>query len=461
MARHAREVVRQIWWDARKHPVLLAAVPLAIGGVVGFGIRANANVKSSTVAVLISSPAAERPFEFPIIERVEPRSLATEAAFLATRALRDAVDRRLGFGATVETTFDPAADVIRITARAKSLTVSRQIVDAYATIYIDHRRDQATHALDLVRSQAQDGLGRIDDEIAAFPISSSTTPGVVAQRQSLGQQRAALRARIDLINLEMTNQTGTATIVEKADQERSSTTPLLAGLAGMGGGLGVALGGLGIGRRLSRTIDTTSAAVAVAGSVPVLISVPHDRRLRSRPFELPAEESSTGENVRFLASLVERWNRGVIVVQITSSIHGEGTSTIAAQLAVALVERGQRTILVGSSIERWSTRRGVTIPDGLTLEELPTGGTDPIQQEMAILRSLYDFVIVDSPGVLASGTALRWSELVDLSLVVVRPEKVTTTQLSQTLSAVAAVREPARGIIFNDVLVDRRGIPLL
>ena len=460
MASHARSIARQFRWDVRTHPFIIVAVPLLTGGLTGLLVNERAPTTTSTATVVVRSMTTDRPFEFSVADRIDPRSLETQLVVLSSRAVREEVERRIGSTPAIAVTVDPSADALHLVARAASVTESRRIVDTYAQVYVEGRQAQQLAAIGVTRSRVQASIGAIERELAQLPPVSVDAPGAVAQRGSLGDQRGALRARLQLLELESSAQSGAA-VVTKTTGDGGRRTPLVAGVVGgVALGLALAIAGVAVGRRLRRTLAPAGATAAVAGGVPILAAIPRDRFLRSRPLDHRPRGTASGEAVRFIADLVESWNTSTSVVQVVSAVRQEGSSMVAAQLAASLAERGRKTVLLGPSVERRPSRRGHGLPASLAIEEISTrsglGG-----DTLARLRGLYEFVIVDSAPILTSSTALTWSQQVDSSVLVSRPNSVTAVQVAQALEALAAVSEPARGVVLNDIPVDRQGVPLL
>jgi Mrp family chromosome partitioning ATPase len=186
--------------------------------------------------------------------------------------------------------------------------------------------------------------------------------------------------------------------------------------------------------------------------VPVLADVPRASRVRVRQYlngggTLPGD---LWEAYRILrASLSGRANHTVLV---TSAIQGEGKTTTAVNLAIALAASGQRVVLVDGDLRRPAVGRVFGIPPetggfadllfrrarardvlvaapgyGEELRLLLPGGERPldllepgrIRSMLTELRNDADVVVVDSPALTEYADAISLAKGVDTVLVAV------------------------------------------
>jgi capsular exopolysaccharide synthesis family protein len=168
---------------------------------------------------------------------------------------------------------------------------------------------------------------------------------------------------------------------------------------------------------------------------------------------------------------------------ISSSIPGEGKSTIAINLAVSLADSGSRVILVDADLRRPSIAEYVGIEGavGLTtvligraevedvvqplgqtsLDLLPAGQIPPNPSEllgsMAMadlleqLSGLYDMVLLDSPPLLPVTDAVVLSNLAGGAVVVVGADRIHRPQLLQSLESLETAGAHLFGIVMNKI----------
>lgn len=203
---------------------------------------------------------------------------------------------------------------------------------------------------------------------------------------------------------------------------------------------------------LDRTVKTAVQAEAVTAA-PVLGLLPKLKKGAS-PTVITASDPDdpAAEAYRTLRTSVQYLDpdNPLQVIAVTSPSAGEGKTTTAVNLAVALAQSGERVALVDGDLRRPTvatmlglegavgltdvvTRR-VRLDDALqmwgTLAVLPSGPVPPNPSEIVgsqsmgglldDLRQRFDVVVVDAPPVLAVTDAVVLSTQVDGVLLVVR-----------------------------------------
>jgi len=251
--------------------------------------------------------------------------------------------------------------------------------------------------------------------------------------------------------------------------------------------LGLALGfGLAVLRQVLdtrvRTPDdvralTDSSVMTVLTEDPDVAS--HRLVVRDRPHGPHAEAfRRLRTNLQFLdiAETLE-------TIVVTSSVPGEGKSTVAANLALTLAEAGSRVALVDADLRRPSVAEylGIEGRVGLTtvligqaslddvmqpwaggaLHVLPSGQVPPNPSEMigsramawvlAELAKRYDVVIVDTPPLLPVTDAAILARMTGGALVVAGGRTLHRQQLMEALGSLEAVGARALGIVVNHV----------
>ena len=171
------------------------------------------------------------------------------------------------------------------------------------------------------------------------------------------------------------------------------------------------------------------------------------------------------------------------VLQITSPSVGDGKSTLALNLAISLAMSGKRTILMESDFRRPKVHklsavsnklgtvdvlRGTTeLTDAIqntaieSLFVLPCGTRpkDPAEllsrpeyeQLLEVLRQKYDYVIVDSPPMLAVTDPASIAPRVDAVIVAMRLNRHTRGQGLRTTEALREIGATLCGIVINGV----------
>ena len=254
------------------------------------------------------------------------------------------------------------------------------------------------------------------------------------------------------------------------------------------GGVAGALLGIGIAFLLSaldtrvRNLDDISRLIAT----PLIGMVSKDRRLQRRlPLEMMTGSNTFAESVRGIRTnlqFIDAGGKKRRVLLVTSSIPGEGKSTTALSLAASLAEAGNRVVVVDADLRNPSLAKLSGLEGGAGLTDLllgrvevrdmvqpigtsgrlfaiasgrippnpaellaSTGFTDLI----AYLRLETDYIIIDSPPILAVADALELANVVDGVVLIVGVERVRRPQLETTIAALRQVGAPLIGIVAN------------
>jgi polysaccharide biosynthesis transport protein len=174
------------------------------------------------------------------------------------------------------------------------------------------------------------------------------------------------------------------------------------------------------------------------------------------------------------------------VLLSTSSLSGEGKSTVATNLACALAETGARVLLVDADLRRptVATALGIEGGAGLTtalvgqaawedlvqewgtagLAVLPSGpippnpaellGSAAMERLVAETRIRYDHVVIDTAPVLAVTDGVVLSRVVDGTLLVANAARVRRAQLAESLHALSRVGSRVLGVVLNQLQRD-------
>lgn len=381
---------------------------------------------------------------------------------------------------------DSSADVIAFTSTTDNQAKSRQYANAIADSYVDWRADIQTAAIDKAIGQIQ------------------------AQLQRSPDNRAELNRQLDQLTVLKTLASGNATVVERAsDAPQSSPAPVRDSLLGASLGFVIALLLAGA-REAFNTRIRSEADVEEALNKPVLATI---QTLPKRAGIVAAgrHESRWGDTYALLAANLMQIRGGEgdgpTILAVTSSIAGEGKTTTASNLAVAMAMRGQRVILAEFDLRKPAVGRMFRIPsdspgiiqlvDGLTtipaaawkvevnghrphgvhaihpstengsgdvdgagwLRVVPAGGMERgarvarsprIPELLENLGKNADVVILDTPPALATVEMAELSGSVDAVLVVVRHGRVTR----RSLVALNRQAEGWRADIVGAVLTD-------
>ena len=252
--------------------------------------------------------------------------------------------------------------------------------------------------------------------------------------------------------------------------------------------MGLALGiGTAFLLELARKTIRSSSDVEDIIDLPLLGSVPE---LDSKSREHAAlavfseQERGFGEAVRTIRTGLSLSGSNQVIL-VTSSVVGEGKTTIAINLALAFA-RFERVLLIDADMRRPSVARelsleaadpglpellagqaylnkSISLLENYNLEVLKTGTipSDPLEllslgsfsKTIKTLRESYDRIIIDSPPVLPVSDAEVLATHVDSIAYVVKFDSTTKRQIKTGLEKLELLRHhaPIAGVVLNKV----------
>lgn len=179
-------------------------------------------------------------------------------------------------------------------------------------------------------------------------------------------------------------------------------------------------------------------------------------------------------------------NQDATMFAITSVAKNEGKSTIAANIALALSERGYRVVLIDLDLRKPSLYKILGYHEVMEQEfsdvlsgKIPTQdyrllqyknmglflalskryrgdaadwlGSDCVKGCLSDLRTKVDFVMIDTPPTSASADAAGLIRLADRAILVVRTDRATAADINDTIATLSNVGGNLAGCILNDV----------
>jgi capsular exopolysaccharide synthesis family protein len=235
--------------------------------------------------------------------------------------------------------------------------------------------------------------------------------------------------------------------------------------------------------RLDTTVKDDSVA-ADTGGAPVIGHIPEDPQLAKAHVVVPNSTSATAEAIRLIRTNlafvdVDNPPRSILV---TSSVAGEGKTSLAVNLALALTESGQSVALLEGDLRRPKVTRylGLVAGAGLTnvlsrgaaledvlqdagggLTVLPAGPIPPNPSQLLASDAMatlvdqlvgkHDIVLIDAPPLLPVADASVMTRLADGVLLCARWGVVTTAQLERTSTVVERLGARTLGIVLTAV----------
>ena len=322
-----------------------------------------------------------------------------------------------------------------------------------------------------------------------------TDPSPTAAAKIANAVSASLRSVVvNKLETRTTTATGTSDALVRLSVVRSATRPsapsspklwlylLVGGLGGLILGLVVAFAWQALDTRIHGERE-----VREISDSPILGGIAFDSAAKKQPLTVHAEpKSARAESFRSirtnLAFLDFESRRRSFVV--TSSIPGEGKTTAALNLAIAIADSGQRVVIIDADLRRPQVANYLGIEGSVGLSDLligrarlqdviqpwgrngtlfviPSGkippnpsellGSHTMEQLVATLTKEYDQVIIDAPPLLPVTDAAILSRVTAGALVVCSTRKTRAPQLTKALESLTNVEASIFGIVLNMV----------
>src|SRR3984957_10156174 len=359
--------------------------------------------------------------------------------------------------------------------------------------------NNSTHTLNLMQTQVD------KQREAAYKLNESA-----AQYALLRQDAESSRVLYDQLQLKLKESnlaaglnTASITVIDEAMLPLGPVSPDVLTNGMIAAALGILLGVLGafIFDLLDDTLRTTDdvelfSGLLSIGAIPHFQSSGKGRRPddvgeepgeRRRLISITAPASPTAEAYRALRSsiLLSAIDNPLRTLVITSAFMSEGKSTLSANIAVILAQRGERVLIVDADLRRSTLHLlfGLRRPaQGLTnllsrqtdesvilhpvsqvpsLAYLPAGAVPPNPAELLASHRMaemmrqwseqYDRVIIDTAPILAVSDSLAPAARADSVLLVVRAGVTRKKALMRTREMLRRVNAHLLGAVVNDI----------
>lgn len=404
-----------------------------------------------------------------------------------------------------------SSDVVTVSLTATDAGEAAELVNLYVTTFVETRRQQRVDELLAAGAEIQTQIDQLQAEIAqaqeplvAAEAALAADPDddvLVAQRDAAAAQVAGALAGLQsrqsfyaqqLEDLEVTAniaRSGAAQVITKADvpDDPVSPKPLRDGAIALVLGLVLGVGLAFLRDNLDERIRGIDDLERATGGLPALALVP-EAETRPDPNFVAARDdprSVIAEAYRSLRTSVKfaALDRPIKVVQVTSPAAGEGKTSTAANLAVALAQGGDRVAVVCCDLRRptMHERFAMAPTPGFTdvlvgdvalsaalrryqsssIMVLAAGTHAPNPSELlsttraagivGALAEEFDFVILDTTPVLPVTDSLVVSRLADATVLVVDARSTRRNGIRRALQLLRQVNAPVLGVVLNGV----------
>lgn len=484
-----------------------------LSGGIAFGIsQASQSVYRASTTLLINlSPASQAQLDYQTVLTSE-RLARTFAELLRKPLVLDTVIKNLDLSTDPDTLGSQVSVAVVRDTQLITLSVddhdpqqAADIANAIVDVFIDQNRQLQSSRFAESMQSLRSELDRIQADIDATEasltqITDLSTEAAQSERTRLEEQLTRYRdsytsllKSFEEVRLADAQAATSISVVEAARPNVNPVAPktlqnmLLAVLVGV-------ILALGIVFLLDHLDDTvkTMDGVQQAIQTSTLASIPHVKAMKLEgPLMMTPDHYATEvEAYRMLRVNIgfASIDREIRTLLVTSGSPGEGKSTTAANLAVAIAQTGKRVILVDTDLRRPTLLRmfhkqgvrgftnALLVSEGdveryllptevPTLSLLPSGPLPPNPTELlgsqrmadlvASLKQHADIVIFDSPPVLNVADAAVLVRHCDATILVARAAKTSVSALKRTHDQLVQTGTKLLGIVLNDVAVSR------
>lgn len=209
-----------------------------------------------------------------------------------------------------------------------------------------------------------------------------------------------------------------------------------------------------------------------------------DSQNRNHVISLSKPNSAAAEAYRTLGTSILFSPPELKTLVVTSSLPGEGKTSVAANCAVIIAQQGKRVLLLDADLRKPTLHacfglpndrglttmlRGKHVPDEVAFshpqlpqlailtagpeEAMPAEmlGSSAMRELMRAWREQYDYVIIDTAPILAVTDALRIAPEADSLLLVMRSGQTTREALARSCTSLNQHAVPVLGIVVNAV----------
>jgi capsular exopolysaccharide synthesis family protein len=388
------------------------------------------------------------------------------------------------------------AETLVFISEASNRRAAQATAQAYADSYLELRRRDLIDELERAREQYESQIDVIDTQLEETALALQTAQGetealLTARYSALLSERSSHLTTLNGLATPENVQAGR--VLRPAERPSSPSAPdntrngLIALVVGLALGIGAAL----LRDRLDERIRGREELELRSGA-PVLALIPRGYSKRNEiPITLSRPTSEAAEafkalQVRLIHAVNHRSAASVIIV--TSSLAGEGKTSVIANLGVALATTGKRVVMVSADLRRprlqtyfrgsdFQMSGGAGLTEVLSgkrraqdvlsttgtknLWVLHTGGkadsTGPLEllgsesmiHLLAELRDFADFILIDTPPLLTSSDVVILASLADGVLFVVDPRLAQGSNIERARRELELIGAPLIGIVVN------------
>ncbi|MEB2288551.1 MAG: polysaccharide biosynthesis tyrosine autokinase [Anaerolineae bacterium] len=484
----------------RRKLVVIVTLVAALVVAVAISSQLPATYRATaTLRMLTSTSGSADYLQYDV--RYAERLMNTYANLATSQPVLDELARQLNLAEAPKATVSMITntELLEIAVEDSDPELARDAANTLSAILIAEARARYeelskatsdTLSVELAQSQADLEQTRQDYEAALgadYPDAEQIQ--ILRDLLTLREGRyTTLLAQYERIRALVELQAPSISVVEPARTPRTPSQPQkplilgLAGLLGLSGGLGLAF----LLEALDTRIYSKSQIASLSGS-PILGEIPALSRQRRAgffsDFSIQQEAVHRLSVSLFPPEAIRNRRSARQVLLVTSATLGDGKSTVAANLGVAVARSGYKTLLIDADARRPALHRVFGLPNESGLSTILAGETEARLGEtihpsaykrlhvltsgpwtpdffallgsaaMADLRRTllehFDVILIDSPAFLAVADGAILASLVDSVLLVLRLGYVRRDTLLALLEQLANLDIASIDIVLN------------
>ena len=499
----------------RQWPLLVVITLLAVGVATIWSVR-QTPVYEATASVLVNplrtspSPPSARPDQLVNMTNEKQLALSAPVAQAAGKSLRlSATPDQLLEHVSVGVPAD--SQILKISYSDTAPLTAQHGANAFAQAYLDYRENAVEREVERVRKILKDQLNDLSAQQRQNKETASNPDAPEAEQRTAEASLAVLNTQINNVSQQLVElaqlDLSPGRVIQPATLPTGPASPKHLRNVGIGAFVGLFLA-MAVAFVRDRSDDRLRGRADLAERLdrPVLASIPKLSRWKRRPDRLgwtrrspfapvflDEPESAAAEAYRTLRTRVARLAAQLDInsIMVVSPNMGEGKSTTAANLAVALAESGSDVLLVSADLRRPRVHQFFGLPNKSGLADIlvdraadgpPVDGlrsqtasvlwwvgvrlwaimsgphtsqasslmdSDAMKEFLKEQRDLFDFVILDCAPALVVADSLALAPLVDAVLVVADAKESRRTAVSQLQEQLEHVGGKTIGGVLN------------
>lgn len=473
--------------------IIVLTTVLVTASAIGFNLLRTKQYTSTATIQFLSQNVGTNGFT----TSLSAQDVATMVAVLDSAAVRKRATLMLRQApAPITATEVGSTETATVSATASTPIFAARSANAFVRSYISLTEETFLAERQTAETQFQDQISNLQNQIRTLQLQiagskdSSQIQALSQQLSALQSQELSLQSQLTQMQIAVASAPSGGKIVSPAVPNPTPSSPKTVRDASVAAVLGLLLGvALALVRDyLDDEIRDHEDLELVAGNRPLLAMIPKSSEWQSdnAPYlaALERPNSASAEAYRSLRTsiLFAGLDRGLKVIEVTSSSPFEGKTTTAANLAYVMAEAGRRTLIVSCDLrkpriheffgvpntigytsvllESWPLEQAILpVPGAENLSILPAGpaasnpseliGSRLSRQLFATVREQFDVVVIDTPPAVPVTDPAVLATIADATVVVARAGQTKKSQLDTALTILDRVEAPVLGMVLN------------